>query len=182
MSGSFTLTVRARSGAVSDERQALSFGQFCARARALSAYLKGLGVQPGDRVAIMTPNSIDYLALLHATAVGGFSLVPVNTRYGAAELRYLLDDAQPTVCIVDPAYRPLREQIESEGGLNSAVQWLEHLPESLPDHRADDRRCRTTDGPSTTVPPAPGGSGRGLCLAESRRGRGRSAGTRRRWR
>lgn len=124
--------------AVSDERQALSFCQFCARARALSAYLKGLGVQPGDRVAIMTPNSIDYLALLHATAVGGFSLVPVNTRYGAAELRYLLDDAQPTVCIVDPAYRPLREQIESEGGLNSAVQWLEHLPESLPDHRADD--------------------------------------------
>ncbi|CAG0983945.1 partial Linear gramicidin synthase subunit A, partial [Rhodocyclaceae bacterium] len=65
--------------AVSDERQALSFAQFCARARALSAYLKGLGVQPGDRVAIMTPNSIDYLALLHATAVGGFSLVPVNT-------------------------------------------------------------------------------------------------------
>ncbi|HLV27770.1 MAG TPA: AMP-binding protein [Burkholderiaceae bacterium] len=124
--------------AVSDEHQALSFGQLCARARALAGYLATLGVKPGDRVAIMAANSIDYLALLHATAVGGFILVPVNTRYGAAELRYLLEDSEPVVCIADPIFRPLREQIEGEGALKVPVQWLEHFPESLPDIRAGD--------------------------------------------
>jgi acyl-CoA synthetase (AMP-forming)/AMP-acid ligase II len=55
--------------AISDGSQALSFAQFCQRARALAHYLASLGVGPGERVAIMTPNSIDYLALLHATAL-----------------------------------------------------------------------------------------------------------------
>lgn len=124
--------------AVSDEKLALSFAEFCERARALAGYLAELGVVEGDRVAVMASNSIDYLALLHATAVGGFSLVPINTRYGAAELRYLLNDAEPVVCLIDPVFRDLREQIEREGGLQSTVYWLEKFPENLPDCYADD--------------------------------------------
>lgn len=119
--------------AISDEQQSLSFARLCARARALAAHLGELGVGRGDRVAIMASNSIDYLALLHATAVSGFMLVPVNTRYGVAELRHLLNDSGPAVCVIDPAFRHLREQLEAEGGLQAPIRWVEHFPESLPD-------------------------------------------------
>ncbi len=128
--------------AISDGSQSLSFAQFCQRARALAHYLASLGVGPGERVAIMTPNSIDYLALLHATALGGFALVPVNTRYGPAELAHLVRDATPKVCVVDPAFAPLVDKMASTLAPSAAPRWLNYLPADLPDSPVGDPVAR----------------------------------------
>lgn len=128
--------------AISDDRQQLSFAQLCERARALAHYLAGLGVARGDRVAIMTGNSIDYLALLHATAVGGFAIVPVNTRYGLAELEHLLRDAEPKVCLYDAAHQPLVDALSRDGALPVQPLWLDALPARLPDPAGADPVAR----------------------------------------
>jgi len=83
----------------------------------------------------MTANSIDYLALLHATAVGGFIVVPVNTRYGVAELDHLLRDAEPKVCLYDSAHQPLVDALRQEDPLPVQPLWLSALPD--PDVLAD---------------------------------------------
>jgi len=128
--------------AVSDDQRQLSFAQLCARARALAGYLAGLGVVHGDRVAVMTANSIDYLALLHATAVGGFIVVPVNTRYGLHELEHLVRDAEPKVCLYDTVHQALVDAFIHEDRLSTQPIWLNALPDSLPDPPSTDPVAR----------------------------------------
>lgn len=119
--------------AVQDGVIAWTFAQLCARARSLAGYLESLGVQRGDRVAAMLNNSADYLALLHATAFGAFSLVPVNTRYSAAELTYLVEDCMPTVIISDPTFGFVVDAVRRRFGNEGPKVWLSELPEFLPE-------------------------------------------------
>src|SRR5690606_24451371 len=49
-----------------------------------------LGVRPGDRVALLAANRPEYLVLLFAAARIGAALVPLNTRYGSADLQEAL--------------------------------------------------------------------------------------------
>jgi acyl-CoA synthetase (AMP-forming)/AMP-acid ligase II len=65
------------------------------RARALVA----AGVRPGDRVALLVPNSLAGAESLLAAAVAGAVAVPVNLRWTAAEVDHLLGDAEPRVLV-----------------------------------------------------------------------------------
>lgn len=134
--------------ALSDDQHALTFSKMCERARALAAYLERQGVRRGDRVALVMHNSIDYVALLHATAVGGFCVVPVNTRYGAAELAFLLSDASPRVVIYDASFGELvMSARQTVTGLDATV-WLDGIPKDLPDENdlgPVERRFGTVD-------------------------------------
>lgn len=121
---------------VSDDTRALTSGQFCERVQAVAHYLAGVGA--GDRIAVMAANSIDYLALLYATALGGFAVVPVNTRYGLGELRHLIADAAPKVCLHDPAFQGLVDELRSDADASELPLWLNHLPADLPDAPFDD--------------------------------------------
>ncbi len=108
--------------AVQDGAYHLTYLQLGARARALAAWLASHGVRRGDRVAVVAENSVDYIALMHATAVGGFILVPVNTRYRAEELAFLVNDCSPTVVIYDHVFEDLvrgaRTKVLSPGPLH----------------------------------------------------------------
>lgn len=53
--------------------------------------LQQTGVQPGDFVAVLLPNSLEYVCLIHALARLGAVLVPLNTRLTLAELQWQLD-------------------------------------------------------------------------------------------
>src|SRR5947199_9844469 len=55
--------------------------------------LAGLGVRPGDRVAVALPPGLEFAALLHAMPLLGSVLVPVNTRdpHVAVEAEHLVD-------------------------------------------------------------------------------------------
>lgn len=117
--------------AMSDGAQSLTFAQLGRRARALAAHLRGLGVTPGDRVAAMWHNSLDYVALLHASAIGGFSVVPVNTRYGVRELAFLVDDCAPQVVLYDVSFTEMIEQVRAGG--SSDIRWLTSFPADAAD-------------------------------------------------
>lgn len=126
--------------AVSESGNELSFERFCARARALAGYLADLGVQKGDRVAAVMSNSIDYLALLHATALTGFILVPVNTRYSEAELEHLLSDCRPKVVIVEPRFQTIAVHLKRRF---HGIRWIEGFQGGLPEPTiADPVICR----------------------------------------
>ncbi len=59
------------------------------RARSLAA----LGVEPGDHVGILMPNCPEYIELLLGAVFAGAVAVPVNARYKAAELAYVVENA-----------------------------------------------------------------------------------------
>ena len=65
------------------------------------------GLRRGDRVAVLAPNSVDYVLLLFAVQRLGAILVPLNHRLAAPELAYVLADAKPTLLVVDPGLESL---------------------------------------------------------------------------
>ena len=71
----------------------LTYAETWARCRRLAGALRGLGLERGDRVAVVAPNSHRYLELYQAVPGAGLVLVPLNQRHADAELRYALEDS-----------------------------------------------------------------------------------------
>jgi o-succinylbenzoate---CoA ligase len=63
------------------------------RTNALAAHLTAQGVQAGDRVAVLLPNSPLYVCLIHAVARLGAVLVPLNGRLTHPELTWQIEQA-----------------------------------------------------------------------------------------
>lgn len=71
------------------------------RVALMAGALRDLGVKPGDRVALLGHNSIDYLCLYFAIPWAGAIGVPINTRLSTAEVIEQLEDSQSSVLLVD---------------------------------------------------------------------------------
>ncbi len=74
-----------------DERW--TYAQAVQRARTFARGLIALGVGPGDRVGVLMANSPDAIAAIFAIALAGATVVPINTRYRAVELPFVVADA-----------------------------------------------------------------------------------------
>ena len=71
----------------------LTYAEMAERCARLAGALRGLGVEAGDRVAIVAPNCHRYLEVYQAVPGAGMVLVPLNHRHTDAELRYALEDS-----------------------------------------------------------------------------------------
>ena len=80
--------------------KALTFGQLDVFSRQLGAYLQGLGLAPGDRVAIMMPNVLQYPVAVAAVIRAGFVAVNVNPLYTPRELEHQLTDSGARAIII----------------------------------------------------------------------------------
>jgi long-chain acyl-CoA synthetase len=85
--------VAPKQPAVRFEDVELTYAQTWERCRRLAGALRGLGVERGDRVAVVAQNSHRYLELYQAIPGAGMVLVPLNHRHADAEVRYALEDS-----------------------------------------------------------------------------------------
>ena len=92
----------------------LTFEQLAGRVDALVAGLAALGVQRGDRVALLDVNSPAYLECYYAAAKAGFIFVPLNSRLAAPELNYILNDCGAKVLILSPPFFPVFESLRGQ--------------------------------------------------------------------
>ena len=80
--------------AFSNFRRTLSYREIGERARAFAAYLQHeLGYQPGDRLALMMPNILQYPICLYGCMLAGVVAVNVNPLYTTRELEHQLNDS-----------------------------------------------------------------------------------------
>ncbi|MFC7342273.1 FadD3 family acyl-CoA ligase [Saccharopolyspora griseoalba] len=68
----------------------LSFGQLAAQIRELARAFVALGVGPGDRVALNSPNTHHWVLAALGASYAGAALIPVNTRFTGTETVDLL--------------------------------------------------------------------------------------------
>jgi long-chain acyl-CoA synthetase len=68
--------------------------------RAFAAYLQGLGLNPGDRVAVMMPNCTQYPIAVAGILRAGLVLVNVNPLYTPRELAHQLKDSGATAIVI----------------------------------------------------------------------------------
>jgi acyl-CoA synthetase (AMP-forming)/AMP-acid ligase II len=66
--------------------------------------LRRIGIEPGDRVAILSLNRFEFLELQYAVLWSGAVLVPVNHRLNTIEMGYVLADAQVALLAVDSEF------------------------------------------------------------------------------
>ena len=80
---------------------ALSYGEVDALSRDFAGYLcNDLGLTPGERVAIMLPNLLQYPVALIGALRAGLVVVNVNPLYTATELEFQLEDSGAAAIVV----------------------------------------------------------------------------------
>ena len=97
-----------------DSKRTLSYAEWDARASQLANALRGLGLQPGDRVALLAYNCIEWLEAYAALARAGLVAVPINFRLKGPEVAYIVQHSEARACIVQDELRALVDAIRGE--------------------------------------------------------------------
>ena len=109
--------VYAERDAVVDGDLRLTYAELYARCRSLTGVLAGLGVEPGDRVAVLATNSHVLLEMHHAVPMRGGVLVPLNIRLSAEELVYILEHSGATLLVLSEEFEEVGGQVAAEVGI-----------------------------------------------------------------
>jgi len=92
----------------------LRYGELWHQVRAMARALADLGVQPGDRVALMLPNCPQYVIAYYGTLMAGAVVAQVNPLYTERELQYLVTNAgAETIVVADLLYPKVQAVLES---------------------------------------------------------------------
>jgi acyl-CoA synthetase (AMP-forming)/AMP-acid ligase II len=96
----------------------LSYGEVMACCDGMVGALERMGVGPGERDAVISPNAAKLLIALYVVTGSGRVLVPINFRLGADEARYIVEDSGASLPLVDPE---LDERYRSVGASRRIV-------------------------------------------------------------
>jgi len=110
--------------ATSGER--ITYGELDRRVRMLANGLTSLGLEQGDRVAMLSQNSIEYLSLYYACGRAGFVAQPMNWRLSVPELAKLVANAQPRVLVTSALFRSTARDVAAAA--SSIDRVLEYGP------------------------------------------------------
>ena len=101
-----------------------TYGELDASAEQWARTLAMLGVGTGDRVATLTGNRVDAIALYFGAVRLGAMLVPLNWRLAAPELARVIADAAPRVIVGEVRHRSLGEAAVSDTPPN-VPRWID---------------------------------------------------------
>ncbi|MER5731624.1 FadD3 family acyl-CoA ligase [Streptomyces sp. NPDC002138] len=86
--------------AVVDGRVRISYAQLGERVERAAAACIAAGVEPGDRVAVWAPNTLEWIVSALGAVSAGAVLVPLNTRFKGAEAAYVLERSRARMLFV----------------------------------------------------------------------------------
>ena len=131
--------------AIVDGDLRLSYRQYQERVNRLSNALLGLGLNQGDRVCILSPNSHFFLESFYATAQVGLILVPLNYRLTPEDHQYIIDHAGVSAVLVDHEYTGIVDQIRDQ--LPTVQHWIVADDTSQPRDNWQDWEALITSAP-----------------------------------
>jgi fatty-acyl-CoA synthase len=100
----------------------LTFRQAWARAHQLAERLAAVGVEPGDHVGALMPNSVELIESVLGISLAGAVPVVLNSRYRSDELPYVIEHADLVALLTV-------EAVESDGAV---LDYLDRLEAALP--------------------------------------------------
>ncbi len=72
------------------------------------------GINPGDKVAILSENCLEFPVIVYAVAKCGAVLVPVNFRYEKKELIYVINNSDPKILFFGPEHASLVKEASAD--------------------------------------------------------------------
>ena len=99
----------------------LRFADLERLSRSLAAYLLDLGLAPGERVALMMPNVLQYPVALFAALRAGLTVVNTNPLYTPRELRHQLADSGATAIVILENFAHVLAQVIGDTAVRHVV-------------------------------------------------------------
>jgi len=138
----------------------VTYAEMHDRARGMAVALDTMGVGPGERVAIVSPNSARFLVSFFGVSGYGRVLVPVNFRLNAEEVGYIVQHSGASVLLVDPELDTALAGVEAKvrlllDGVQDAELFAPAPREAEPEHwEADEEAtCSINYTSGTTARP-----------------------------
>lgn len=100
--------------AVIQGNRSITFAELDERANRLANALIGMGLQPGDRLAVMSRNCHQFREVCISAFKAGLILVPLNVRHKEPEISYVINDCEPTAVIHQNEYAGLIDSVRSK--------------------------------------------------------------------
>ncbi|MGW7099994.1 FadD3 family acyl-CoA ligase [Streptomyces sp. NPDC054883] len=118
--------------AVADGRVRISYAQLGERVERAAAGCLAAGIEPGDRVAVWAPNSLDWIVSALGAVCAGAVLVPLNTRFKGAEAAYVLQRSRARLLFITgtflgTSYVASLRRAAAEGHGSGPLPGLPHL-------------------------------------------------------
>jgi acyl-CoA synthetase (AMP-forming)/AMP-acid ligase II len=114
--------------AYSPSLERLTYGEAARRAWSFAAHLRAAGVEPGDRLVLNCPNSLDYLCAYFGSWLAGATILPLDHRSRPAHVSHVFHDSGARYVVVPTAHRHLDAAIPQ---LSLAdVEWTSAAPEA----------------------------------------------------
>ena len=132
-----------------------TYRQLRERVGRLANVLAGLGVQPGDTVAVMDWDSHRYLEGYYAVPMMGAVLMTVNVRLSPQELIYTITQSGASVLLLNADFKALIDQIRGELTTVRSYVWLddqESAPPAGGDYAGEYERLLAAASPEYAFP------------------------------
>ena len=98
--------------------ECVSYAQAEEGAARYAALLAGLGLAPGDRVAVQVDKSPEALILYLGCLRAGLAYLPLNSAYQESEVAYFLENAEPGAVVAQPRSMPWLAPLAARLGID----------------------------------------------------------------
>lgn len=134
---------------LSDDARSFTFPQTNERVCKLANAMLGLGLEKGDKIAVLSDNAIEFCEIYFAAAKAGLVVVPPNFRLVSKELQYVVDNSDAKAFFVMDDFVATVDEIRAElpkiskesyfvfGGEHEGYQSYEALLASGADNEPD---------------------------------------------
>ena len=135
--------------ALKDSKRAFTYPEANKRVNKLAHSLLSLGLEKGDKVAVLLENCIEIVEVYLATAKTGLVIVPINFRLIGPDVEYIVDNSDARAIVVHDEFTPCVEAIrqnlagvkaenyivvgEAREGYREYEAFMQGAPESEPD-------------------------------------------------
>ena len=97
---------------VAETGETVTFAQLESNSIRIARHLRGLGVRPGDKLAVVATNSAQIFGIYWAAMRSGVYITMVNWHLTAPESSYIIEDSEAKVLIVDARLPELASAID----------------------------------------------------------------------
>ncbi len=111
----------------------LDFTELNDRSNRCCSGLRTLGINPGDRVALLAYNGHQFIEAFFGPAKAGLVVMPLNWRLTADELAFILKDGGARAIIFDADFAPVVNSIRAMGGAGSDIEHWICIGDDTPD-------------------------------------------------
>lgn len=96
------------------EQNRITFRKFQEQVDCLACGLSSIGLNKGDRIAVLSQNCFEFVLLYGAAAKLGAIMLPVNWRLTPPEVEYILSDAQPRFFFIGAEFESIAKDLSDK--------------------------------------------------------------------